>query len=246
MFYYNGVKYYHPVQLAQRILLFDRSFKANGDSTFIFEGAKYIEKLMEIGMYYDDAIFFPYTFDILPHGGYGENNTIELMNPWFSGMAQGRVLSVLVRWYKFTHDPKYLEYAKYVFNSFFKVKGSHEPWVTLIDENNNFWIEEYPFDEPSHVLNGFVFAIYGLYEYYLLDPSDEIRVTTLRAAITTIEMNIHKYRRPGERSLYCLKHNFQASVSYHMIHIEQLDFLYRISGSVYLKGMSALFAEDAP
>ena len=52
-----------------------------------------------------------------------------------------------------------------------------EPNVITVDRFINYWIEEYPntFFSPyhkrgsTHVLNGFVFAIWGLYDYYWLE-----------------------------------------------------------------------------
>ena len=243
MFFWDGKKHYHPVQLAQRILLLLNTFRIENDSLFLDESIRFTEKLLEVAIPARSSIYFPYTFDIYPHGGKGINNDILLTVPWFSGMAQGHILSVLVRLYHATNDSKYLETADLVFNSFLDLKSEGDPWVTYIDENDNYWIEEYPMDPPSNVLNGFVFAIYGLYDYYLLDPTDELRTKLLKASLTTIENNILRYRRNGDKSLYCIKHDY-SSPGYHDRHVIMLDRLYKMTGEIYFKGVSALFEDD--
>ena len=34
------------------------------------------------------------------------------------------------------------------------------------DEHGNIWLEEYPTIPTSHVLNGFIYAIFGIYDLY--------------------------------------------------------------------------------
>ncbi len=243
MFYWAGEKHYHPVQLAQRMLLFINTFRLRNDSLFLSETIRYADKLMEIGIPARSSIYFPYSFEIYPHGGKGVNNDILLTVPWFSGMAQGHLLSVFVRLYLATNDEKYLESADLVFNSFLDFKSEGDPWVVYVDDDDSYWIEEYPMDPPSNVLNGFVFAIYGLYDYYLLDPEDELRTKLLKASISTIERNILRYRRVNDKSLYCIKHEY-SSPGYHDRHVIMLDRLYKMTGEIYFKGVSSLFEED--
>ena len=33
-------------------------------------------------------------------------------------------------------------------------------------------LEEYPGSPPDHTLNGFIFALYGVYDYYVITRSD--------------------------------------------------------------------------
>ncbi len=244
MFFYAGEKHYHPVQIAQRTLLFLNTFRITGDSTFVFESRIFMDKLLELGIYDRNTVYFPYTLDIYPHGGNGINNIEKLQVPWVSGMAQGQALSALVRLYTITQDSKYLDAADLVFKSYQELKHSGNPWTVYIDENKYYWIEEYPLEEPSNVLNGFIFAVYGLYDYYWLDPEDESRSHLLKAALFTLEENLLRYRRPGEPSYYCLKHQ-HVDNNYHRYHIDLINKLYLMTGEIYFKGVSALFAEDA-
>lgn len=244
MFYYAGQKYYHPVNIAQRTLLYLNTFRMTGDSIFIYQSKKIMDKLLELGVYERNTVYFPYTLDIYPHNGLGINNTDKLGVPWFSGMAQGQILSALVRLYNVTQDVKYLNAADLVFNSFIELKRGGNPWTVYVDDDNYYWIEEYPLDEPSNVLNGFIMAVYGLYDYYWLDPADQTRSHLLKASLYTLEKNVLRYRRPGQPSLYCLKHQ-HVDNNYHRYHIDLINKLYLMTGEMFFKGVSALFAEDA-
>ena len=154
MAYLEGTKHYHPVQIAQRVLVFLNTFRLTGDSVFVHESRKFIDKLLEIGVYERDALYFPYGFSIYPHGGTGTNNTQVLTAPWFSGMAQGQVLSALVGLYGVTRDAKYLHAADLVFRSFLELKSEGDPWTVYVDPDRYYWVEEYPLERPSNVLNG--------------------------------------------------------------------------------------------
>ena len=49
--------------------------------------------------------------------------------------------------------------------------------VTYTDENKNIWIEEYIMkNEPTHILNGFIWALWGIYDYWLLSSDKNIKI----------------------------------------------------------------------
>jgi len=243
MLTYEGELHYHPVRMAFRMLGFWRSLQETGDQDFVVGIDHILDKLFEIGIWHGDAIFFPYSIDIYPHAGRGTGNNTMLENPWFSGMAQGQILSVLSLMYQETSDSKYLEMAEPVFNSFFTLKSDFAPRVTYVDTAGYLWLEEYPLEEPSHVLNGFIYAMFGLYDYYVCNPDDAIRESYLKTTLTTIENHISSYRREGSISFYCLLHDY-TSESYHHVHIDQLKTLSRISNNDYFQEVSFWMEED--
>nr|MBP7434483.1 hypothetical protein [bacterium] len=121
---------------------------------------------------------------------------------WYSGMAQGRALNLLSMLYEITGRKQYLEAADHTFDSILSLQTlNDDPWISTIDENNYFWIEEYPTDEPAHVLNGFIFALYGIYEYWIQTES-ELAEILLNRSIKTLKDHLDLYRRPGEVSKY--------------------------------------------
>jgi len=104
MWDWKGNSYYHPVNLSFSALHNIFSYFTTQNSEYLSRAEKYMQKLVEVSFREDGNIYFPYNFDIFPHGnGYG-----ELFTPWYSGMAQGVGLSALVRLYNITGKTGYL------------------------------------------------------------------------------------------------------------------------------------------
>ena len=90
-----------------------------------------------------------------------------LKAPWYSALAQGQGISLLVRAYRETGAAAYLEAAERAFTSF--LKSTREGGVTFTDARGNLWFEEYIVSPPTHILNGFIWAAWGVYDYFLRD-----------------------------------------------------------------------------
>lgn len=236
---YNGRDYYHPVVIAQYGVSFLNGYRLTKNPVYLERVALFIGKLMDESVEYNGAIYYPYKYDFPLH-----NIKDQVMkNPWFSAMAQGQVLSMLVRMYEFTNDPRYLEYAKKTFNSFLNFKKNSKIWVSFIDEDSLLWLEEYPMDEPNYTLNGTIFAVYGVYDFYRIHPENSRVKEILMGSLTTIHRSIDKFRHPGGLSYYCLKHKCQYP-AYHQVHIRELKKLTEISGENYFNEIAETFQED--
>jgi len=238
----NGKNSYHPVVLADYGLYLLSVYHNSKDKESLNLLHKLSNKIIGISYHIDSAYYFPYVFDFALHDCQEEN----MLSPWFSGMAQGEILSFYVRFFELTKDYKYLAIANKIFNSFTKLKGTgNYPWVTCVDKNQNLWIEEYPRDLPCFTLNGMIFGIYGVYDYYRVTKSHEAE-KLLKGALTTIKKNIHKYRNVNDISYYCLKHTkyHGKNPKYHDVHIKQLKMLYKISNDNYFNEMVDKFEED--
>jgi len=107
-----------------------------------------------------------------------------------------------------------------------RTRSEGEPWVTFIDSLGCYWIEEYPTLEPSRTLNGFIYAIWCLYEYALA-TSDTTSHCLLQASLSTVKNYIPAFRRLGNVSYYGLTFHYYAS-DYHLLHIRQLRILERM------------------
>jgi len=153
-----------------------------------------------------------------------------LVNPWYSGLAQGQGLSVLARAYKISQNQKYLEAAKKVYESF--LIDTADGGVTFSDKEDNIWIEEYIMkNSPTHILNGFIWGLWGIYDYWLLTNNKEVK-NLFDRYVETIFKNISKYDI-GYWSLYelsNLKIKMRASIFYHKLHIVQLKILSEMTG----------------
>lgn len=161
-----------------------------------------------------------------------------LISPWYSGLAQGQGLSVLCRAYKTTKDNKYLECIKKVVQSI--QADISDGGVTAKDIEGNIWIEEYIMKgNPTHILNGFIWALWGIYDYWLLTKNNDTKIL-FDKYIKTIKSNLHKYDI-GYWSLYELSDNkiaMQASQFYHKLHIVQLKILFKMSNEIVFKEVS--------
>lgn len=166
-----------------------------------------------------------------------------LVNPWYSGLAQGQGLSVLARAYKISQDPKYLEAAKKVYKSF--LIDTIDGGVTFADKDNNIWIEEYIMkDSPTHILNGFIWGLWGIYDYWLLTNNNEVK-NLFDKYVKTIFANISKYDI-GYWSLYELSNlriKMRASIFYHKLHIIQLKILSEMTGIHEFKNIAKKWNE---
>ena len=242
---WNG--YYHPVLMSTKALNYLTTFQKTNDEWFFKKSLDLADKIIELSDEKNGSYYFPYTWFKIGHNEYFYPN-------WYSGMAQGRWLSYFSQLYLETKNEKYKRIADKIYLS---VSSLHsEPNVTAIDKDNNFWIEEYPNAHPSsyhqrgptHVLNGFVFAIWGLYDYYWIDQDPAVK-RILQATITTLYNKAPSYRREGGNSFYCIKHQKHsyavASDHYHDIHIKQLYELYEITGEDFFKTLSEAFALDS-
>ena len=154
---------------------------------------------------------------------------VRLKAPWYSGLAQGQGISLLVRVYQDTGDEQYLQAARYAFRSFLATPD--EGGVTYVDEAGNTWFEEYIVRPPTHILNGFIWASWGVFDYYLA-TSDPIAKALFTGASTTLARNLDHYD-VGFWSLYeqsGTRMKMLASPFYHALHIVQLKILYRMTG----------------
>tara|TARA_Y100000768_G_scaffold388808_1_gene387379 strand:+ start:16502 stop:17473 length:972 start_codon:yes stop_codon:yes gene_type:complete len=152
-----------------------------------------------------------------------------LKKPWYSGLAQGQGLSLLLRALKETKNIKYEKSIADVYKSFqFDI---NEGGVICIDKFGNKWIEEYIVFPPTHILNGFIWSLWGIYDYYLYynDPNAK---KMFKEFSETIEKNLKHYDL-GYWSKYELSNKPISMISshfYHKLHITQLKIMYEITG----------------
>lgn len=153
----------------------------------------------------------------------------RLKAPWYSALAQGQGISLLVRAYRETGAVAYLKAAELGFASFLKptCKGG----VTFADARGNLWFEEYIVSPPTHVLNGFIWAAWGVYDYFLTTGSSAAQDLFMQAVLT-LRTNLDRYDL-GFWSLYEQSGTLLpmvASPFYHRLHVVQLRVMYRLTG----------------
>jgi hypothetical protein len=151
-----------------------------------------------------------------------------LRAPWYSALAQGQAISVLVRAHKESNDSKYLDSAHRAFRSF--QASTREGGVAFTDDAGDLWFEEYIVSPPTHILNGFIWALWGLYDYALATKEQSARELFDRG-VRTLLHNLNRYDL-GFWSLYEQSGTnlpMVASMFYHRLHIVQLRVMYRLT-----------------
>jgi hypothetical protein len=228
----DGRNYYSPGNIASDGVRFVDAYVRTGNTTYLDKAVVRAAKLREIGIAKDGALYLPYGFD------YPAEN---LSAPWVSAYSQGFALSLFVRLYRVTGDYLYAETARSVFAAFRLLGPNRRHWVSYVSAED-LWLEEYPSSRPSHVFNGFNFAVFGLYDYERL-TRDPAAAQLLEGALATMRRRAVAYRVPGGLSYYDLTHKTQ-SEHYHEIHIWQLGTLAAISGDSYFSQLAATLYAD--
>jgi heparosan-N-sulfate-glucuronate 5-epimerase len=155
-------------------------------------------------------------------------HTLPMRGPWLSGMAQGHCASLLVRTHRETGSPAFARAAQLGLRPLSRPTAIGGVEARL---DGRPFPEEYPTDPPSFVLNGAVYALWGLYDVWRgLDDAEAGE--TFEATVETLATNINRwdlgywsrydlYPHPGFVNV--------ASGSYHTLHINQLRALNRIA-----------------
>ncbi|PYX07623.1 MAG: hypothetical protein DMG88_13830 [Acidobacteria bacterium] len=153
----------------------------------------------------------------------------RLQSPWYSGLAQGQGISLLVRAYYHFQELRYLDTAERAFASFQKCTA--QGGVSFTDAKDNLWFEEYVVSPPTHILNGFIWAMWGVYDY-LLATHDPAAKDLFSRAVQTLRSNLQRYDL-GFWSLYEQSGTWLpmlASPFYHRLHIVQLRVTRQLTG----------------
>jgi heparosan-N-sulfate-glucuronate 5-epimerase len=154
-----------------------------------------------------------------------------LKAPWYSALAQGQGISVLVRAWKESGEARYLEAAQRAMESF--RKSVTEGGVAFTDDVGDLWFEEYIVSPPTHILNGFIWATWGVYDYFLA-TKEKFAQDLFARAVQTLLRNLDRFDL-GFWSLYeqsGTRLPMVASNFYHRLHIVQLRIMHRLSGAL--------------
>lgn len=137
----------------------------------------------------------------------------------YSAMTQGQGISLLVRAYVLTQERAFLQAAQ----------KALEPLKRPIDEGGTCRVvpegvvlEEVPYSGYRAILNGWIFALFGLYDYLLVEDNNEVSYL-MGKSLDALEAYL-PYYRAGYWSLYDLSGHL-ASPFYHRLHIAQLQAL---------------------
>jgi hypothetical protein len=173
-------------------------------------------------------------------------HTYRLEPPWYSGLAQGEAASLLVRAARPLDEPVLLDAAVRAIESLL------DDELGLVRETPAGPIlQEYPTSPPSDVLNGWIFALWGLYDVASA-TGDERAGDAFERGVQTLAHMLPAYDIGFGWSRYDLVPRRVPNIAspfYHRLHIEQLRALARLAPEHAIFGVTAdrwLAALDRP
>lgn len=235
---------YHPVALAMYGLYALEAYHLTADREYLRRAVANAEALLDHAERRVSGMWFLYDFDFRFNG----DADMTIHAPWRSAMAQGQALSLFTRLAEETGEDSWAGAAAEVYRTFRSPAGA-ETTLWSSDDLGNGWLEEYIGDiPPTHVVNGHIYALFGLADYYRLRPADEVR-RMIDAAATTIRVRFPSIRMPGGAAYYCvaaycLQSDFR-SRSYHRGVATQLRQLGQLTGDDAFADAATLLDEDA-
>lgn len=150
-----------------------------------------------------------------------------LGNPWVSALAQGNCISLLLRAWEMHGKDEYLDAARAGFTAMLVPLAAGG---VLSEREGDVWLEEYPLEPPGHVLNGAIYALWGVLDYARV-TGDPRAWGIWRRGAETIARRAEEFDT-GFWTRYELATPELVSLHYHKnIHIPQLEVMQILTGS---------------
>lgn len=241
---YKQGYYYNPVAVAQYALSMYGKYLQGEDTLKAFKAA--VERLLvmqdKVG-----AFRYPFAFKYYLTG--------EVYQPgWVSGMAQGQALSVLARAYHLTKDRRYLKAGNAALQFLLTPVKNGGVMSTLEYLHSSLkdyiTFEEYIAKPSSYTLNGFMFTLLGLYDWWQINPKKivgehKVAKQYFYRGIDTLK-HILPYYDIGGFTAYDLGHIIyrrepHIGISYHNVHIYLLHALHSITGNLWFNYFKSIW-----
>lgn len=238
----NGVRADHPVAYAQYGISALLEYQRTGNAVWLNRAIRHGDRLIETRVDRSGAYWFPYRFPWTY-----DNRTLR--TPWYSAMAQGQALSLFVRLGTATGDAKWSTAAAATWKSFPQAYSATLPWSSMATDRH-LYFEEYAGNQPPlMVLNGHLFAMFGLYDYWRVTGDPEVGRYVDGGATTVVDRMMPMIRKPGDVSYYCVvfaycQRSYWQNQNYHPIHSWQLDTTARITGDTRFTAWADLLRKD--
>lgn len=150
-------------------------------------------------------------------------HTFHTPAPWLSAMAQGQCASLLVRVGRERADGSFAESARRALAPML-ISSSHGGVQARL--NGGWFPEEYPTDPPSFVLNGAIFALWGVYDVWRVTGDDRAERLWQEGSETLAQaLSLWDTGFWSRYDLYPHPVMNVASTFYHRLHINQLEAL---------------------
>lgn len=140
----------------------------------------------------------------------------------YSSMAQGEGISLLTRAYTHYKDPKYAEAAKKGYE--FLITDRKQGGVADYSEGG---VEFYEFTYKPLVLNGWIFSIWGIYDYYKM-TKDEKAAAIWGKSVETLIKSLPRFDMT-----YWSHYNTAGALTspfYQNLHVAQMQAMHKLTG----------------
>lgn len=167
---------------------------------------------------------------------------------WSSAIVNGFVMAGLVKALDCFDRPEYRETLKGLAAAYSRLRVAGQPaperWISYVDEDGYLWFEEYPLTDgrPTLVLNGHIFALFGLV-LYADKIGDESVVPLIEGGLTTLRDNGERFRREGQINAYSLRIKDYADYSPDRT-VRQQCQLYAMTGEETFRRLAYAFRTD--
>ncbi|MGW7097685.1 D-glucuronyl C5-epimerase family protein [Streptomyces sp. NPDC054874] len=243
--------YDQPVTQIQFALGCITSYRTESNTTrkalFLTRAKAQARRLIDRRVEARGAWYFPYPFDYKheTHSG------VDYKAPWYSGMAQGEAISMFIQLSQLdavTQEERalYQQGADAAFASLLRGDDG-SPWVVHKDSAGYLWIQEYPGAQPGtgdFTYNGMIFAMFGLWDYYVATGS-EVALALYDGSATTMARYFPLLRNVRWHSYYCQTHRIPTP-SYHPHHINLFRQLHWQTGSPDFAHHTDVLTDDFP
>lgn len=240
----TGKRVDHPVAYAQYGISALIEYQRTGDTFWLNRAISQGNGLIKMHTVSRGAWWFPYSFAWTDAA-----HKSTLTAPWWSAMAQGQALSLFVRLAEATDQAQWRTAADNTFPSFTVPPSASAPWASLAIDHH-LYFEEYAGRQLPHlVLNGHIFASFGVYDYWRLTGNATAEQYFDGAATSVLERMLPIVRVEGGVSYYCVRAEYcqspaWQSTTYHVIHSWQLDTLARLTGDTRFTTWSQELRDD--
>jgi len=221
---------YHPTSIAQNALAHWNIYLTNG-------GNEHKEKFMSCASWLlanevslsNNAGGWPIPFALPAY---------HAPQLYLSALTQGSVISVLMRAYQLTSDDAFLQAACRAVRTF-ELDILDGGVNTQLGDSGVFFetVAVYP---AAHILNGYILALFGLYDYVMFTKDKRVE-QLIQCSVTTLHSLIDEYDT-GYWTRYDLLHKRLASWFYHSLHVALLETLARYCGCEHCAALAQRWA----
>lgn len=228
--------YYHPVLLARCGLNAFLWSQRGGDDGEI--SRSYADQIISMQ---DERGAIPYPFS-------WSNHLTGVLKPgWTSGMAQGMAISLFARIYHQTKDEKYLKAGEQALSYLLTPVTDGGVMTTMADLDPSLsgyiFFEEYVTQPANYVLNGYIFALLGLYDWSFVEAKghgQDLAKSAFDRGMDTL-LHILPYYDIGGITAVDLGYITHPDLpprsrqKYHILHARQLNLMYQLTGIATIK-----------